>query len=66
MYREDTTKIPTSPKIYVKPVIDKGPTLGSVTAGSISGGVDATGSGSGAIGINATAAGDNSPVVGAP
>ena len=64
MTGEDTTKTPTSPKIYVKPVVDKGPTLGSVTAGSSSGGVDATGSGSG--GVFATAVGDNSPVIGAP
>ena len=56
MSDEKFTKIPTSLKIYVQPVVNKGPTLDSVTSQSISGGASATGSGSdGAFGVNASA-----------
>jgi len=53
MSNDKITKIPTNLKIYVKPVVNKGPTLGSATAASISGGADATGGG--AFGVNASA-----------
>ena len=57
MSDEKITKIPTSLKIYAKPVVIKGPTLSSATAASISGGADATGGGATVFGINADAGG---------